>query len=542
VRALSIALLTACGPASLPPSLDAATDAQGSDAAARDAAMRDASAPSGFDPAVWRRSVIYFVLTDRFDDGDSSNNGDPICYDPAAPNLFHGGDFAGLEARLDYFEALGVDTLWITPIAQQSPRRGDACGYHGYWADLADPHERAIDSHLGTDAELDRLIAALHARDMKLIVDMVVNHPARNARIVEQHPDWFHPQEGCEALGPADIYCSLSGLPDFAHEDPIVADYLDAMSRSWLERFEFDGIRMDTVKHVPVEYFADRFIPLAREENPRLYLLGEIFDAGSYDLQLRYRTAGFHGFFDFPLRDALIQTFAHGGSANAVAARVQEAIDRFGLDGALLRSTFVDNHDVPRFLTEFRGGTDADRMARFRLALGVIFTTPGIPQLYYGTELGMSGLPPENRRDMPDWAFDATARSQAHDGFPPDPSETFEFVQRLIAVRRDHPALHAGGYAEMWRPGGLPSNVYAFFRSSGESRAIVAVNAGDAMATNLRMQFRDNPGISAEDKAAIEDGTAFDELLGTTGASAALDEGRFTLTLPPRSMAIWVPR
>ncbi|MFO0725615.1 MAG: alpha-amylase family glycosyl hydrolase [Myxococcota bacterium] len=508
-----------------------------------DAGAQGADAgPAGFDSARWRRSVIYFALTDRFDNGDPLNDGDASCFDPAAPTRFHGGDFAGLRRRLDYLQELGVDTVWITPIPKQVPRRGESCGYHGYWADLDDPDDHLLEPRLGSPEDLRGLIADLHTRGMKLVLDMVVNHAGRMARIVSTHPDWFHPDNTCANLGPTEVYCSLSGLPDFAQEVPAVADYLDQHSRRWVEDFEIDGIRMDTVKHVPVSFFRDHWIPTVLGVRPSLYLVGEIFDEGSYDPQVSYRAAGFHGFFDFPLRRALIDAVAHAGSLNPVADRVREAINRFGLEGAALRSTFLDNHDVPRFLTELPADlSESERRARMNLALGVVFFTPGIPQLYYGTEIGMTGAYPENRADFPGWAFDPNTRGAAHPELP-DALDRFSVVQRMIALRRSISALSLGGYAELWRPGGGANNVYAFFRSAGDSRVVVAFNGGDRPVNALHLGLRRNGGIGAVDQAALTDGLPMTERLGLAAtATLSIVQGELILGLPPRSLAVFSP-
>lgn len=521
---------------------DASTDGGATDASSeRDAGPRvDGGDPFlTFDRAWWERAFVYFVMLDRFENGDPTNDGDTTCTDPASPLLFHGGDLAGLESRLDYLEELGVRAVWITPVQAQVGRRGDQCGYHGYWADLDVPDEGAIEARLGGARALEDLIDALHARDMRLIVDLVVNHAGYGARVVSRRPDWFHPREGCEALGDPEIYCALSGLPDFAHEREDVAAYLDAMSTSFVRRFAFDGIRMDTVKHVEAPYFRDRWVPAVRTERPGLYLVGELFDEGGYALFDRYLDAGFDGLFDFPMRRALIESVAHGASLRPLAARVQEFVTRYGPERARLRATMIDNHDVPRFLEEMGEASDAERSARLRLALGVLFTTPGIPQLYMGDELGLRGSYPQNRRDMPEWAWRAGDREGPHEGALPDAARVFDEVRALARVRAETPALYAGGYAELWRPDGGDANAWAFFRSAGESRVVVAVNGGTTAIAELRVPYRTNPGLAAADRTAAE-GTELVRAHGEPGARARVVEGRIALDLPPRSLAIFV--
>ena len=490
------------------PARDGALDAprDGSSDASHDAsdgAARDAGTSSDFR---WEDAVLYFVLTDRFENGDPSNDaqGD-TCLDPTSPIRFHGGDLAGLRARIPYLRELGVDALWITPVQAQIGRRGEQCGYHGYWARLDDPLVPAhgpLEPRLGTDAELDALIDAMHDDDLRLVVDLVVNHVGYDAPLTRTRPEWFHPREGCAALGPSDLYCALAGLPDLAHGRADVRAWLDAYSAAFTRRFAFDGIRMDTVKHVPASYFAEQWIPTVRAERD-LWLIGELLDEGSYDPFVPYVEAGFDGLFDFPLRRALITSLAQGGSLDAVATRVQEYVRRFGIEAALRKSQLLDNHDVPRFLTESEGQPEALRLERYHLALGLLFVVPGIPQIYYGNELGMTGRYPYNRADMPRWAFDERTRGGAHEGIVGDASEHFALVQRLAQTRRDVMSLRRGNYAELWRPNGA-RDVYAFARFVGDDVAIVAVNGGATEVRELSMPWRTNPGLTPESTGAME--------------------------------------
>lgn len=527
---------------------DATTDAARDSAldAARDGSGRDAeSADAGSSTDVrWEDRVLYFVLTDRFENGDPDNDdqGD-TCFDPSSPRRFHGGDFAGLRARLPYLQELGVDALWITPVQAQIGRRGDQCGYHGYWASLDErivPAHGPLEPRLGTDAELDALIAAMHANDQRLVVDLVVNHVGYDAPLTRTRPDWFHPREGCAALGPSEIFCSLAGLPDLAHGRADVRAWLDAYSAAFTRRFAFDGIRMDTVKHVPASYFAEHWIPTVRAERD-LWLIGELLDEGSYDPFVPYVDAGFDGLFDFPLRRALITSLAQGASLDGVANRVQEYVRRFGIEAALRKSQLLDNHDVPRFLTESEGQPETLRVARYHLALGLLFVVPGIPQIYYGNELGMTGRYPNNRDDMPRWAFDADTRNGRHEGIVGDAGEHFALVQRLAQTRREVMPLRRGDYAELWRPNGA-RDVYAFARFVGDDVAVIVVNGGANEVRELSMPWRTNPGVPAESTLAMERASRLRERLGAwSGGDARVEEGRLIVTLPPRSMFVWTP-
>jgi alpha-amylase len=139
------------------------------------------------EPVAWKREVIYLVLPDRFQNGDLGNDalGQPDCTDPTNPKLFHGGDLRGLRERIPYLRDLGVTAVWITPLYAQVPRKDGACGYHGYWADLGEPDDGAMEPKLGTPDDVSALVDDLHASGMKLIVDLVVNHAGRGARIAQ---------------------------------------------------------------------------------------------------------------------------------------------------------------------------------------------------------------------------------------------------------------------------------------------------------------------------------------------------------------------
>jgi glycosidase len=434
----------------------AASDAAGSSDAGTeaDAPAPDASSRTSADPSVWRSQIIYLAMPDRFANGDPSNDaaGQPGCFDPTSPTLFHGGDLAGLRAKIPYLRDLGVTAVWLTPLYAQTPLRFGACGYHGYWADFTTPDDGAIEPKMGSLADATGLVADLHAAGMKLVLDMVVNHSGRNARIVQEEPSWFHDPATCASLGDPKIYCPLSGLPDFAQENPIVAGYLTAMSRAWALRVGPDGIRMDTAQHVPASYFASSWNPAVRGVRGDLFTVAEVFDEGAYTNFLPELGAGFDSVFDFPLHRALVNAIALGGSMDLVADSALSSIAAWGIDRALMKTSFIDNHDVTRFASEAPATvTPAELAARHSLALAAIFTLPGIPQLYYGDELGALGAAPDNRRDMPGWAWDASTRAP-HAGFLPDPQAIFALTQALIAIRRANAALSSGGYKELWRP------------------------------------------------------------------------------------------
>jgi len=519
------------------PRIDAGT-APGFDAGVADdagpidagpAALLDAGAPPP--ERGWEAASIYLMMVDRFADG-APNATDDECTRPDHPNYFHGGDLVGLRERLGYLQELGIDTVWVTPLPRQIGRRGDSCGYHGYWAALEVPDDGAIEPRLGTDEDLTALIDAMHARGMRLILDLVVNHPGYDAPVTRSHPEWFHPVDGCERLGDPVQTCPLARLPDFDQSVPQAADYITGATVGWLERFDVDGVRMDTVKHVPLSFFRDTWIPAAREGRPDLYLVGEVFDSSPYDSQRRYLDAGFDGLFDFRLRDALVWGLAKGGGLDEVAQRVGEAWRALGTERALLRSLFIENHDVPRYASEITAPSDEVATARLHLAIAVITTTGGVPQLYMGTELGMSGSWPDNRRDFPDWGWDESTRTP-HDGYQGDPGQTFALTRDLLALRTERAALRAGDYTELWRPGGSGVPLFAFARTAGDDRVFVTLTTG---AVALRVPLEGNPHF----EGAPPDGAELVDLLGRAdGARATVVDGQLEVELPAHSVAVW---
>lgn len=492
------------------------------------------------------RQVLYLVMTDRFDDGDPTNNrsGDPSCFDPNDPQKFHGGDLQGISRRLDYLRDLGVTTVWATPLAKQIGRLGPRCGYHGYWMDPGDAGDVSLEPELGDAASLDALLSEAHARSMRFVIDMVDNHTGDTARLPKEHPTWFHDARSCARLGNPEVYCPLDGHPDFVQESREVADYLVGRDRAWVQRFPLDGIRMDTVKHVPNAFFRDAWVPAMRGARDGMFLVGEVFDESGARALAPALDAGFDSVFNFPRRRALVSSYGKGGSLDAVAASVADDIRTLGIDRALSLTSMLDNHDVPRFVNE--PGLSVDEVtiaARYRGALAALVTLPGIPQIYYGDEIGLyGGGDPDNRRDMPKWAFTDEGRSTAHPGLAVGKSRaTFDALRKLLEVRRATPALYDGGYAELWRPNGGRANVLAFVRATATSRVLVVLNAGERASLSIPLQT--NAALGPAEREAFADGRALDDALGF-GAPASLTpaNGALRIDVPARTAAIYVPR
>lgn len=487
----------------------------------------------------WLRQVFYLVVTDRFANGDPTNDrlGAPDCFDPSNPYRFHGGDLAGVREHIPYLSDLGATAIWTTPLYAQVPLRDSSCGYHGYWADFTDPDDGALEPKLGSWDDVSALTSALHAAGMRFVMDMVVNHAGRGARIARERPTWLHDEATCASRGDPVVECPLHGLPDFAQEQPVVADYLTGLSRRWVSRVKPDGIRLDTAKHMPPGYLATSWVPGVRSASAReLFLVAEVFDTDSIAHVLPELDAGFDSAFHFPLQHALSVAFAQGGSVNAVADVVASTLGTLGQDRALRLVTMLDNHDMPRFMTPVSGLSPAERDRRYAVALTALFTLPGIPQIYQGDELGMIGAYPDNRRDMPAWAWSAATRSDArvHDGTFGDAQASWSLVKKLAALRSSEDALWRGGYEELARQTTGGANALVFTRRSAAGSVLVVLGNDDAP-RELVVSL-----VSRAPRPAWSDGTTLEELVGA-GATphVTIDRGRVAIVLPPRTAAIY---
>jgi glycosidase len=208
---------------------------------------------------------------------------------------------------------------------------------------------------------------------------------------------------------------------------------------------------------------------------------------------------------------------------------VAQSIATYGIDRACRMVTFLDNHDVPRLAGEFPSGTSDEVVARMAaLAAGALFTLPGIPQLTWGDEIVMrGGADPDNRRDMPAWAWSAESRRGAHPEAVGDAQAAFTRMQTLIAIRKAHPALQGGSYVELARKGSSAANVLAFERRLGADRVLVAINPGDSASLVVPVE---------------SEGRFVDQLGDGAPPRVVAEKGSLALALPARTMGIYVAK
>jgi neopullulanase len=500
--------------------------------------------------------VMYLILPDRFANGDPTNDEPaeaPGSHDRSKPRAYHGGDLRGIQNHLPYLKDLGVTALWLTPVV----KNGAAQDYHGYGAvDLY-----SVDSHLGALKDYQDLVAAAHKQGMKVFFDAVPNHVGPKHPWVSSPPlpDWFHGtlQHHLDSFSPlkASFYGKAGGqaaandpfeslvdphaplhmkrnltegwffgvLPDLNTENPLVEQYLLQNSIWWAEMSGLDGFRVDTFPYVGRKFWANWHTGL-RRLYPYMATIGEVFHPDPTVTSFfvggvkRYDgvDSGLSTLFDFPmffaLRDVLLR--------NAPAGRIADVLRHDALYGhPEMLVPFFANHDVARFASA-EGGSPA----KLKVAFGLTLTLRGIPEIYYGDEVGMpGGGDPDNRRDFPGgWIGDA------NDAFTPsgrtrEQQEIFSYVQSLLRIRREHAALRGG---QLWHLASDESS-YVFARESEEERLVVAFNNAD-QSRELRIPLADTPAAKAGDIELV-----FGE------AKAELARKEIHVTMPAQSLSIF---
>jgi len=435
--------------------------------------------------------IIYFVVTDRF----FGRNKQSAEY---SDTKIHGGKLDGILDKLDYLLELGVTAIWVTPVYENVAGYYSSEPYHYYWpGDFGRIDQRLIDgSRLSNSLDMStfgNFVEQCEARGMKVILDMVVNHCGYGAES-RFPPAWFN--DSMIDLNEDAIKGRLAGLPDFNHENPEVIDFFVKNIHEWITRGKVANIRMDTAKHVELKFW-HYFTCQIRGENPGICLIGEVLFEGKEDISRLLMYQNYHDFdstFDFPLCTGLRSTLIYDESIRYWLARPRLNPDepsgvldednafKGGYRNANGLVTLLDNHDLERRImsharTKHTGdGPGLDWAIRVtRLCLGALFTMRGIPQIYYGTEIGMEGWKAGDdcdlRRDFP-WQViggDNHPMPQFH-----KEREIYEWTRNLIRLRKTNAALKYGTTITLWSD----DLVYAFLRISTDDAALVIINNG----------------------------------------------------------------
>ena len=489
---------------------------------------------------ITRNDVIYLIMPDRFADGDPSNDvppgAAPGTYDRNAPKAYHGGDLKGITDHLGYLKDLGVTTLWLTPVYDQSDVTSD---YHGYGA----VNLYQVEDHFGTMADYQALVAEAHRQGLKVLFDTVPNHVGPNHPWANSQPapGWLHgtPQDHINTdydyppitdphAVEKNYISALDGwfanvLPDLAQENPLVAQYLLQNALWWTESSGVDGFRIDTLPYVPRAFWA-YYLKGLLDVYPNFFAVGEIFNVDP--TVTSYWAGGHKGFdgidtllttpFDFPMQDAINRVVNEGQSAKTMVNVLRQ--DRFFLHPELL-VTFIGNHDMPRFITQANGSPE-----KLKAAFALLATLRGIPQIYYGDEIGMpGGNDPDDRHDFPGGfpgdsqnAFTQAGRTAQQQGI-------YAYVQSLLKLRHDHPALRLGVQKHLV----VDDNYYLFTRETPGERLLVALYNG-SVPKSLSVDLTDS---------SLVDIKSITPLFG--GSAANLDGTQLTLQLSPMTVAVY---
>jgi|HubBroStandDraft_6_1064221.scaffolds.fasta_scaffold00323_10 glycosidase len=495
---------------------------------------------NGFGPA----DVIYLIMPDRFDDGDASNNfPDSGAYDRSAPRAYHGGDLRGIQRRLPYLKDLGVTTIWITPIYQNDDRTGR--DYHGYGAiDLY-----SVEKHLGTLAGYRALVTSAHEQGIKVLLDIVPNHVGPANPWVDNPPTdrWFHgTREKHLTTGlslavetdphapPLEWRNMVEGwfagiLPDMGTDDPINAQYLRQNALWWAETGALDGFRIDTFPYVDRPFWRDFHADLHRTY-PRFRTVGEVFNpdptvtaffvggkvTGEID-------TGLDTVFDFPLESTLRNVILQ----DAPARQIEDVLRHdwmFPHPENLV--TFFGNHDTKRFMSEPGATTE-----KLKLAFSLLLTLRGIPEIYYGDEIGMSGVDdPDNRRDFPGGFPGDKRNAFTSEGRTPEEQSVFTHVRNLLRLRQEHPALRGGELIHIF----ADDQVFAFVRQhtagpDGPAEQLLAVMNNSDQPKTIELDLGDT---------AVAKARSVTTLMGT-GSAELLDGPRIKVQLASRSVSIY---
>jgi glycosidase len=460
----------------------------------------DGKPVSGGSNKSWHDAIIYSLMIDRFNNGDSSND-NPIVHDSLyKPANYNGGDLQGILNKIKegYFDSLGINTFWISPIVDNTnkayreypPPHRYYTGYHGYWPVSLE----GVEEHFGDMKLAKKMIKDAHDHGIKVLLDFIANHVLEEHPLWKEHRDWFGVLElpdGRKNLRLWDEYRLTTWFEPYMPSFDYVGskDALETMTNNavwWLEETRADGFRHDAVKHVPNEFWRLLTKKIKKRieipDETKVYQIGETF--GGYDLISSYVSNGqLSAQFNFNLYDTAIPVFLQEqNSFELLDLQMQKTFQVYGVNH--LMGNLVSSHDKIRYMAYADGDLEINdgRASEFawtnppqvdhsssydklKLHLAYILTIPGVPVIYYGDEIGMTGASdPDNRRMM---RFDAELNEYE--------KQTFKDVSKLIHIRKDHPALRYGDFLTLQ----AKNNIYAYLRSDMNERILVILNKAE---------------------------------------------------------------
>lgn len=456
--------------------------------------------------------VLYLLMPDRFANGNASNDNTPDTAEKSnrsVNNGRHGGDIQGIIDHLDYIQQTGATALWSTPLCEDNDAQGS---YHGY----AESDVYRIDPRYGTNEDYLRLSSELHKRGMKLVLDYVTNHWGAEHWMIKDLPtyDWVHQFPGyaqsnyrmTTQFDPnrADIdkrYCVdgwfVRSMPDLNQSNPLVRTYLTQNAIWWIEYADLDGFRVDTYSYNDKDGIA-KWTKAITDEYPYFNIVGEVWMHDQAQMaywQKDSRIGAIDNYnsylpsvMDFTLHDALGSVFNEDNAAwdKGIVKVYENFTNDFLYPNINNILVFAENHDTQRFNHLY--GNDVHK---YKMAMALIGTIRGIPQLYYGSEIGMEGNKDKGdgdiRRDFPGgWAGD-TQNAFTRTGRTAEQNEYFDFTSRLFNWRKNASVIHYGKTKHF-----LPeNNVYVYFRYDDSHLVMVILNNNQERQTIKTARFRE---------------------------------------------------
>lgn len=451
---------------------------------------------------VHSNDLIYLIMPDRFVNGDTTNDHFDDLKDKSSdrdnPYARHGGDLQGVKSKLDYLKELGVTALWMTPVVENNmPRMNEnrwlMSGYHGYW--ITDHYK--VDKRMGGNEAYKDLIQAAHQKGLKIIQDAVYNHVGLYHHTVVDLPmkDWLN--QWTTYTGPDhreevffDPHASsmeknkmvggwfVPHLPDLNLTNPYCAKFVIQNNIWSTEEFDIDGWRVDTYKYCDEKFLNDINAALIREF-PQLTVFGEAWTntvpGSAYFTQNNLAVPFKHqikGVTDFPLNAAIIDAINQPfGWTDGIMKLYMTLSQDFLYKDPLTNCIFLDNHDMNRFFS-----MAGESIEKYKMGLGILLTTRGIPQIYYGTEVLMKNYKDPNdaavRKDFPGgWQGDKVNKF-LKEGRTEKEQIAFEYFKKLANIRKQSPALTSGQLKQFIPKDGL----YVYFRIVGNQKMMCVVN------------------------------------------------------------------
>lgn len=392
--------------------------------------------PSKLNNNDWHSSIMYFMMVDRFVNGDTSN--DQPVLDPAILQKaqYYGGDIKGITQKIQegYFKDLGINTIWISPITQNPTDAWGQfndpdtkfSGYHGYWPITS----TTVDFRLGSSEDVKEMLNVAHHNGLSVLLDYVANHVHEQHAVYQDHKDWVTPLYLPDGRMNTELWDEQrlttwfdTFLPTLDLEKQEVTDFMVDSAMHWITEYDFDGFRHDATKHIPENFWRTlnkKVKMVSQKKGKYIYQIGETY--GSHDLINSYIGSGMlDAQFDFNMYDNALPVFANDDeSMTRLGDALEASLSTYGYHH--LMGNITGNQDKPRFMS-FADGTLSfdtpwmeykrigwkqdievtDSIAYQKMAMFNAFnmTIPGIPIIYYGDEIGMAGAgDPDNRRMM----------------------------------------------------------------------------------------------------------------------------------------------